>query len=384
MGLRATLFWITLLLAAVLAGCRGLTPFPSSSSASPPSSSGSIPAATSVTQYLYTADSGSRTISAYQINSDGRLTAVPGSPFAAGGANVPGTPRFVRAAGSTLIVGDPPLWAFAVDAATGAIQKSDESTPGPLDLAVDPTSLFVYEITQDPGFSRGMQIYQVSSGKLKFQTGVPTPVAGKRLALDPQGRFLYFAAVSQPAGPPGIELYGMARNADGSIGSGLVHLKSMCQGGTGETLNAMTALSLASHKTIYATCAGTSNLVEYFVLDNTGALVTSGDAPSSGQPQGLAIDPQGKFLFVANVDGNTVDVYAIDAATGALSSVPVQRQATGSSPTSITFDSTGKFTYVANGASNNISAFSFDGSTLQSLGVFPAGQGPISVVVVKP
>ena len=383
MGLRATFFWITLLLAAVLAGCRGLTPS-SSASSSPPSPAGSTPAASSVTQYLYTADSGSRTITAYKINADGALTSVPGSPFAAGGANIPGTPRFVRAVGSTLIVGDPPLWTFTVDAASGAIQKSDESTPGPVDVAVDPSSAFVYEITQDPGFSRGMQIYQVSSGKLQFRSGFGTPVVGKRLALDPQGRFLYFAAVSQLGGPPGIELYSMARNSDGSIGSGLVHLKSMCQSTTGETLNAMTALSLASHKTIYATCAGTANLVEYFVLDNSGFLTTSGDVPSSGQPEGMAIDPQGKFLFVANTGGNTVDVYAIDSATGALSSAPVQRQAAGTGPTSITFDSTGKFMYVANGVTNNISAFSFDGSTLQSLGVFTAGQEPISIAVVKP
>ena len=79
-----------------------------------------------------------------------------------------------------------------------------------------------------------------------------------------------------------------------------------------------------------------------------------------------------------------MDVYAIDSATGALSSAPVQRQAAGTGPDSITFDSTGKFMYVANDGFNNISAFSFDGPALQPLGVFSTGQGPISVAVVKP
>jgi DNA-binding beta-propeller fold protein YncE len=79
-----------------------------------------------------------------------------------------------------------------------------------------------------------------------------------------------------------------------------------------------------------------------------------------------------------------VDVYAIDAASGALSSAPVQQQAVGASPNAIAFDSTGKFMYVANSGSNNISAFSFNGTALQPIGTFPAGQAPVSVAVVKP
>lgn len=388
MGLRARLLRTAIFLLAA-AGGTGLL----ASSLSPWSPS-PFAGSTPVLQYLYTADSASHTVTGYRINSDGTLAAIPGSPFDVGGARITGTPRSVRAAGATLIVGAPPLWAFNVDASRGAIQKSDEVTPGPLDLAVDSSGQSVYEITQDPGFSRSLKFMQLNAGKFQFRSQVNTNVAGVKLAIDPLGRFLYFAAVSRPGGPPGIELYRISRQPDGSLAPEMVQLKSMCNSVSGETVNAMTAFSGSGHKAIYATCAGTQNLVEYFVLDNTGALLRTGDVSSNGNPQGVAVDPRGRFLFVANADENTVDVYAIDPTTGALSSVPVQRERTGNGPAAIAFDSTGKFMYVANGGclaagacapgSNDISAFSFDGSTLHLIGVFPAGQRATSITVLKP
>jgi DNA-binding beta-propeller fold protein YncE len=391
MGPRATFFAIFILVsglaAGLLTGCTGLVS--STSSSTPPSSSsptapGNSPAAASVTQYLYTADGGSRTVSGFKINSDGTLATVPGSPFAVGGAIIPGTPALVRAADGALLVGDPPLWAFTVDANTGAIQKSDETTPGPVDLAVNPQSSLVYQITADPGFSRGVAIYQVSGGKFQFRSDFGTPVVGKKLALDPQGKFIFLGAVSQLGRPPGIHLDGMKLSADGTPGSPLVPIKAMCGGAADDTLNSMTATAGASHMVVFATCSGATNLVEYFVVDNTGMLVSSGDVTSSGAPQRAMTDASGTFLFVANAGANTVDVYAIDAASGALSSAPVQQQAVGASPNAIAFDSTGKFMYVANSGSNNISAFSFNGTALQPIGTFPAGQAPVSVAVVKP
>jgi 6-phosphogluconolactonase len=97
-------------------------------------------------------------------------------------------------------------------------------------------------------------------------------------------------------------------------------------------------------------------------------------SPGSG-PQALTADPTGKFLYIANNPINTssaddLPAFAIDASSGALSAVPGSPFTTGSleAPVTLAVDSTGKFLYVADQdgnqvSGNNISSFSVDSST---------------------
>jgi YVTN family beta-propeller protein len=84
----------------------------------------------------------------------------------------------------------------------------------------------------------------------------------------------------------------------------------------------------------------------YTINPTTGALASIGMiAPGSG-PDFLAVDPAGKFAYVANSGGST-SMYTIDATTGVLASigppVPLDDEFTDS----VTVDPIGRFAYVA-------------------------------------
>jgi 6-phosphogluconolactonase len=59
----------------------------------------------------------------------------------------------------------------------------------------------------------------------------------------------------------------------------------------------------------------------------------------------LAVDPTGRFAYMANSGDDTLSAYKL-AADGKL--IPLGNTATGHDPQSITVDSTGQFAYAAN------------------------------------
>jgi len=53
-------------------------------------------------------------------------------------------------------------------------------------------------------------------------------------------------------------------------------------------------------------------------MNADGTLTSNGTVPAGLSPTSIAIDPSGKFAYVANAGSNNVSMYSIDAATGAL------------------------------------------------------------------
>jgi 6-phosphogluconolactonase len=81
-------------------------------------------------------------------------------------------------------------------------------------------------------------------------------------------------------------------------------------------------------------------------------------------PMGIAIDPRGKFLYVANFNSNTVGTYAIDPSSGALSGtgggLPVV-SSVGTGPTCVTIDpAIGIYLYTSNNTDSSVSAEQLD------------------------
>jgi hypothetical protein len=99
----------------------------------------------------------------------------------------------------------------------------------------------------------------------------------------------------------------------------------------------------------------------------------------------LAPPLRAQFAYVANQNSNTVSAYSIGAGGALMSTVPGSPFAAGSGPESVAVDPTGKFAYVANIGGiggNNVSAYSIgaDGSLTQLSGSpFAAGSSPSSV-----
>src|SRR5690242_3164235 len=96
-----------------------------------------------------------------------------------------------------------------------------------------------------------------------------------------------------------------------------------------------------------------SGTVSAYSIGATGALTPIGGPVASGNSS-AAVDPAGKFLYVANETGaitdGSVSAYSIGA-TGELTPIggPV---ATGFLPSSVAVNPTGKFVYVTNGSSD--------------------------------
>jgi DNA-binding beta-propeller fold protein YncE len=103
--------------------------------------------------------------------------------------------------------------------------------------------------------------------------------------------------------------------------------------------------------------------VQVLTLGTGGALSTGSTATflpplsTSTTPAdyGLASDPSSKFLFVAEFNTG-LRVLSIGT-NGTLSEVSGSPYTTGTGPTGVALDPTGSYVYVANKGSNNISAF---------------------------
>jgi 6-phosphogluconolactonase len=102
----------------------------------------------------------------------------------------------------------------------------------------------------------------------------------------------------------------------------------------------------------------------------------------------LATPLRAQFVYVANFSGN-VSAYSISSnvsSHGALIPVPGSPFAAGNEPVSVAVDPTGKFAYVANDGNNvNVSAFSIGANGALMLNVpgspFAAGITPHSVAI---
>jgi sugar lactone lactonase YvrE len=93
----------------------------------------------------------------------------------------------------------------------------------------------------------------------------------------------------------------------------------------------------------------------YTINAGTGVLTptTPATVPTGFFPQGIAIDPSGKFVYTANSDDNSVSMFTISQTTGVLTPTTppsvstLANVSTGlySSPDAVTVDPSGRFAY---------------------------------------
>ena len=241
--------------------------------------------------YVANGGNGEGNVSAYAIDPNtGALTEITGSPFAAGGTSFSvavdptGTYAYVANWGSNNVS------AYAINFSTGALTEITGSpfTAGtnPISVAVDPTSKFAYVVNYTDG--------TVSAYTINSSTGALTEITGSPFAA----------------------------------------------GGAG-------ALSFS-----------------------------------------VAVDPTGKFAYVANggfMDAGTVSAYTINSSTGALTEITGSPLAAGDEPRSVAVDPTGKFVYVANEISSDIYAYAINSSTgaLTEITAIVGGNSPLCVTTIR-
>ena len=159
--------------------------------------------------------------------------------------------------------------------------------------------------------------------------------------------------------------------------------------GTIDKADVTNVLVNCSHAQHFAYVANqTANTLSAYTIDSTGALTAMNGSPftSSGQaPIALTVDPDGTYLYVADKSSNTVSVYAIDqtidtTTSGTLTATgdPI---ATGSGPMAIAIDPSNTYMYVANVNDNTVSAYSLSaGTATQIIGSpYTVGREPSSL-----
>lgn len=79
---------------------------------------------------------------------------------------------------------------------------------------------------------------------------------------------------------------------------------------------------------------GDGKLLAYVINLTSGALTALPGSPflAGDFPEGVAVEPTGRFLYVTNSNSNNVSVFGIDATTGALTPVSGSPFAAGKSP----------------------------------------------------
>jgi 6-phosphogluconolactonase len=123
--------------------------------------------------------------------------------------------------------------------------------------------------------------------------------------------------------------------------------------------------------------------VSAFAIAPDGDLSPVAGSPFPAKPGtwGLAIAPDGRHLYAANGGANNVSAYSIEA-NGILTAVPGSPFPAGSGPTNLAITPNGRFLYSTNEESNDLSAYSIaeDGALSPVSGSpYPAGEWPRAV-----
>jgi 6-phosphogluconolactonase len=307
--------------------------------------------------YAYVANMSSNSISAFAIDaSTGALTPVADSPFASAGT----TPvaAVVDPNGTYLYVANNAsnnLSVYAIDASTGALSEVGEPVPtgnGPFAVLVDPHNQFVYVANKT---DNTVSVYSIASGGALSEIGGSPFAVGEEpasLAIDPGGNFLYVTSYA------GGSIYAFSIEP----GAGAIAAIGGSPFGAGAG-----ALSIAIDPTgTYAYVANESghSISLYSIDTGTGALAALSGSPiaTQTQPESLVVDPAGRFLFAADVTaGNDLSSYSITPSSGALTLA--SSAVAGDFPLGVAVNPAGTFVYVANENSNDVSAYSIDATT---------------------
>lgn len=117
-----------------------------------------------------------------------------------------------------------------------------------------------------------------------------------------------------------------------------------------------------------------ANFVTSYSIGSDGTLTVGSNTKTGQTPMGVAVDPAGKFLFVANQGtfsnpkSGSISVFSISGTTltpvaGSPFLTEAPTDLNGSGPVSVAVPPGGNYLYVGNQFSNTVGAFTYDGSS---------------------
>jgi 6-phosphogluconolactonase len=340
--------------------------------------------------YVYAALPAANQIIAYREDpNSGVLTQIAGSPYSVGdGAHslaLHPSGKFLYAANPAQNENDISLFTIASNGVLTEVFPRTSVAPSasqPQLLLMDPAGGFLYVANSG---SNNISVFSIDSGSgaLTQITGSPFSigVAPLNMQLTPSGNLLYVSTASQSSGL----IVGFSVTA-GILGPVPVTMTPT----DGPNPNGLAIDPSGTH--LYAANSG-SNSISIFTIDSSvlpGALTKVSGSPINGGflvPVALILDPQGKFLYVANQGSSNVAAYSINATTGLpdilTTSTTTGAFATEGSPSFLVADPSGKYLFVGNqGSSAGIQAFGVSSGNLTTLSTYGVGNTPSSIVVL--
>jgi 6-phosphogluconolactonase (cycloisomerase 2 family) len=269
------------------------------------------------------------------------------------------------------------LLSSTVNRSSGALAAADAATLAgaglPDALVVSPNGKFVYVasvsvIAPNSGVLATFAV--LANGKLGAlgTTAIPGVTS---LAIDPSGQRLYVGADLS-----NVNVYAL----DPVSGS------ATFQGLTGSS-SGIDGLMLAPGGFAYSLAQGVGAVDAYPILSDGTFGSTLGRVTAGPNPNGIAMDADGRFVYVSDEVAPRITVFKADPKTGALSAGTDFTTAV--LPQSVAADPTGRFVYAVN-QDKSVSAFSIDGATgmLTPVGTNVSGSSapsarPFSMVLTK-
>lgn len=343
---------------------------------------------TSQSTHLAYVTSGANGILAFRVkNGNGAIRSVFTSPFLPGrtvsGMVVDPSSRFAFVANQ----GDGTISLLEIDSASGTLTEKLPQTPaglspGPMVLSSDGTFLFVADqgLNQILVFSVGSNgaLSQVSSAPVgSTPAGLTLASSGVLFVPVPNFSAIYVFTVSSGALTP-VCFGGGPVCSPFTVNHGVAPVLGVDPGG----------------KFLYVPNPAAST-VSGFVIGSGGALtpVPGIDFPtgiSNGNgtftqtvPVAAAVDPTGKFLYVANSSGSTLTAFNIDSSTGDLTAFTTTPPGVGTNPKFIVFEPDDKFMYVADSSSITQLFINSNGSLTSTANTMSIGSVPQALAFTK-
>jgi 6-phosphogluconolactonase len=273
-------------------------------------------------KFLYVANSADGNVREFKINStSGKLTAIVGSPIAAGSS-----PQWIAVTPNAQFAfvanfGDGTISPYTVDTTTGALTANGSAfssilLSSPTAAVASNNWLYVTDNTRGTivSFPIGAS-GTLSAGTFTALSTVTPPIPSPgSVILDPTGAFVY--VTDQTFGA----VYFL------TVGTGVLTLaqpytpSSMGEGGLaiGTTPQSKEFLFVANQLL-------PAPSISVFLVNGDGSLTGPTLFPDASLklPTGVAVDPTGSFLYVANQGNGTISRFAIDAISGALTNPTV-------------------------------------------------------------
>ncbi len=329
-------------------------------------------------KFVYVANQDSNSISAFRIDSaSGALAPIAGSPFASGiepssiTINKSGTFAFVTNRGA--MIGTGTISVFSIDAASGVLTLTASPAVAngsfPEGITTNPASTFLYVAN---GGSNNVSAYAIGgNGALTEVAGSPYATGRGALAVivDPSGSFVYVATGRTDSND--IAAFSIDP-ANGAL-SPLAATPFIAARGWPRSLAIAAGASAVEFKSqfVYTANFQSNNLSAYAIDAATGALTTIPGAPFAAgtNPIAVAIDPLNRYVYAANFISGDISAFTIEGATGALTPIagsPFAAAALGVN--SIAIDPSGRFVYVTGGCvcvigTHGVAAYAIDATT---------------------